>query len=189
MKKIATILVAFLVMLVPVMATGPAGNAPAITPALIPTNFGWNFASITGDDVNINPGQSYTYTISLDAGTPRDDDPADGTYQERTGKWYFLDAAYNIIDEGDEVAVDRFYQETVTITAPSTTGDYKLVAMLLENEATYLPSTNSWMWGTWDIVEKDKLDINVLLGIPPSPPVPNFMQKLQELMEWLENLF
>ena len=169
----------------------PEPPAPIITgfTAWINKLWAWiqtlfNLGAITGEPV-IQVGLPYTYDISVTANEP-DSDYTDGSYQVQYSNWALVDRNGNIKQEGTWERVYGSYVKQVTLIAPER-GQYTLLAIITQYDMSY--DNNVWVTIREEIVGREAIDLSTNIPAPDMPVVSSFTNWLNDIWDWLTNLF
>lgn len=147
--------------------------------------------SIFVDREIINLGESATFTIDMTTTVP-DSDYTDGFFQWQYFGAVWSDKAGNVVDSIEFRRIYGSYSDTVTIT-PTKTGEYALVALIIQYDQTYDTATSSWITSPEEILVKDARKLSVITPAPPTPSTPNVIEWIgnifQSIIDWFSGLF
>ena len=145
--------------------------------------------SITGPQT-IEPNTLATYKIDIPAPTP-DSNYNDGTYQVQWANWALIDKNGNILKQGQWEKVNGRYYKTISITTPSSIGDYVLVGMITQFDMTFNFETGKWSSSEEKIINKEAIDLKTGYKITePEVPIPSGFQKfINSIINFFKNLF
>ena len=186
-KILASIVILAAILIAPSYAQEITDAPAPLIYDLLPGHISLKLASIIGPSEMVDPGASVSYEINIDTGSNKDTDYSDGTYEARQATWVFIDSDDNILEQGDWQEIDRYYIETVSLTAPLTPGEYAIVGMVIQDEATY--SNGVWSWGEWDVINKEISNLCVGVPIPPPPVPPVLAEVFGKILDWLSGYF
>ena len=180
-------------------ATQPINPQPSGFVAFINSIFAWlksifnnifGIASIQGMTV-VQPGTSQTYNINLTAPVPNSN-YSSGLYSLDYSNWALIDINGNVISQGTWTQTYGNYIQSVTLTIPQNPGNYVLIAVTTENDATYDYVNKIWTFKGENIVAKEAINLqSKYVIVAPSIPQPlGFIASfIQSIVNWFRNLF
>ena len=144
------------------------------------------------------PGSAATFTISSSA-LPIDSNCNDGFCQVNWGGWALYDSGKNLVMSSQAwKSVSTSYQDSVTITLPTRTGQYAFVAVVDQINMTYTPGStcpNYWCNSADSVIYKEGAAVTV--QVPPPVNIPNpssdffsgVLQMISDGFNWFLGLF
>ncbi|NOZ47390.1 MAG: hypothetical protein GXO79_11500 [Chlorobi bacterium] len=137
----------------------------------------------------IQPGQTYSYQINLEAPNYVDSNYNDGDYSEQYGYWGLIDSSGNVYASSDPISINKTFISTATFTAPSKhQNQYTLTAIIDEIDYTYDYKTLSWSH-TEKIIVKKGLDIKTSLPAPSKILPASFLNIIKNIFGSIVNFF
>ncbi len=142
-------------------------------------------ATISGGGT-YQPGDSITFGI--DMSSPIDSECSDGLCQFQYSSWAVIDSSGNIVQESGWVQSYGSYVDSVTITAPVTTGKYAFVGILYNYDMVY---SDSWIIESEYIASKEATEFTVGHEAP-TPPIPGedlLTNIISAILDFLKSIF
>jgi hypothetical protein len=149
--------------------------------------FSWFKFEIYGEQYP-TVGSAQTYTINITTAFP-DSDYSDGTYQVQYGGWVLMDKNGNAIQKGDWEQINGSYCKQITLTIPSSPGDYVIVGLIYQYDMKFNPTTLKWEIVSEGVVAKEAMNLNAKVIAPQTPKPPDILQVLRNFWCWFIGLF
>lgn len=185
-----------------VVSDPPVPESPKGFSSWIASIFDWikdffsRFLAISGPSVLTLPGggaaagDPLTYNVELTAPYSIDEDFGDGTYSVRYCTVGMVDSKGNVIDSDESVRCTDSYSTSWTTNTPNKIGEYLVVALMTENNATYNTATNLWEWQGEQVLMREAFNVQTGAPLPSDVPASQgFLSFIAGLWNALLDLF
>jgi len=145
--------------------------------------------SITGDNI-VEPNTIHTYSIDMSV-NPILTSYKQGQTSWQWGSWGLVDKNNNVIQSVEPESINGTYKKSVTITTPKNLGDYALVGIIEQVDATWDKNIGNWVYSESKIVNKEAIDLKSEYSISsPTQPTPSGFGKLiGAILDFFKKLF
>ena len=138
----------------------------------------------------VQPNTVNTYFINMSV-NPVVDDLINGYRTWHFGSYGLVDSNNNTINVGNPIPINDSYIQNVTLTTPANIGDYALIGIVEEINATFNQSTGTWIYSNSTIIDKEAIKLSNYYSITePTQPTPvGFAKFWQSIISFIKSLF